>query len=72
MLTASEHSVGYTCGRCSTVVLHADEGQVHGILIRCTNCGTYNSMKALAASIWRRLFISNQACAMSAFGTKRT
>ena len=46
VLTASEHSVDYTCGRCGTVLLHADEGQVHGILIRCTNCGTYNSMEA--------------------------
>jgi hypothetical protein len=33
---ASEHSVDYTCGRCSTVLLHADEGQVHGVLIHCT------------------------------------
>ena len=46
VLTASEHSVDYTCGRCGTGLLHADEGQVHGILIRCTNCGTYNSMEA--------------------------
>ena len=29
VLKASEHSVDYTCGRCSTALLHADEGQVH-------------------------------------------
>jgi DNA-directed RNA polymerase subunit RPC12/RpoP len=46
VLKASEHSVDYTCGRCATVLLHADEGQVHGILIRCTNCGSYNSTDA--------------------------
>jgi DNA-directed RNA polymerase subunit RPC12/RpoP len=46
VLRASEHSVDYTCGRCGTVLLHADEGQVHGILIRCTNCGSYNSTDA--------------------------
>ena len=27
----------------ATILLHADEGQVHGVLIRCTNCGSYNS-----------------------------
>jgi predicted RNA-binding Zn-ribbon protein involved in translation (DUF1610 family) len=43
VLKASEHSVDFTCGRCGAVLLHADEGQVHGILIRCTNCESYNS-----------------------------
>ena len=46
VLMASEHSVDYTCGRCSTALLHADEGQVHGVLIHCTNCGSYNSTDA--------------------------
>ena len=46
VLMASEHSVDYTCGRCATVLLHADEGQVHGVLIRCTNCGSCNSTDA--------------------------
>lgn len=46
VLVASEHSVDYTCGRCGIILMHADEGQVHGVLIRCTNCGTYNSMEA--------------------------
>ena len=27
VLTASEHSVDYTCGRCGTVLLHADEAK---------------------------------------------
>ena len=43
VLIASNHSVDYACERCSTVLLHAEEGQVHGVLIRCTQCGTYNS-----------------------------
>ena len=30
----------------NTVVLHANEGQVRGFLIRCTNCGSYNSTEA--------------------------
>jgi DNA-directed RNA polymerase subunit RPC12/RpoP len=44
VLIASDHSVDYTCGRCSTILLHAEEDQVRGFLIRCTSCGTYNSM----------------------------
>jgi hypothetical protein len=43
MLVASDHSVDYTWGRCDTILLHAEENQVHGVLIHCTNCGSYNS-----------------------------
>ena len=43
VLVASDHSVDYTCGRCGTILLHAEENQVHGVLINCTNCGSYNS-----------------------------
>jgi DNA-directed RNA polymerase subunit RPC12/RpoP len=46
VLRASDHSVDYTCGRCGTILLHAEENQVHGILIRCVNCGSYNSTDA--------------------------
>jgi len=42
VLVASTHTVDYTCGYCGTVLMHADEGQVHGLLIRCTSCGSYN------------------------------
>jgi hypothetical protein len=30
-----------------TTLLHAEEDQVHGVLIRCTQCGTYNSTDAV-------------------------
>ena len=46
VLVASEHSVDYVCGRCAVVLLHADEGQVHGVLIHCTECGSYNLTEA--------------------------
>jgi len=46
VLMASEHSVNYTCGRCAAVLLHADEGQIHGVLIRYTKCGSYNLTEA--------------------------
>jgi hypothetical protein len=29
-----------------SILLHADEGQVHGVLIRCRNCGSYNATEA--------------------------
>ena len=42
-LTASHHTVDYTCAGCGEVLLHAEEDQVHNLLIRCTKCGCYNS-----------------------------
>ena len=43
ILIASTHTVDYTCEKCGTVLLHADDGQVHNLKILCTNCGSYNS-----------------------------
>jgi DNA-directed RNA polymerase subunit RPC12/RpoP len=43
VLNASDHTVDYSCGQCETVLMHADEGQVHNLTIRCTNCGSYNT-----------------------------
>ena len=47
-----EHSVDYTCGRCGTVLLHADAGQVHG-----QNADRIIRRKTSGLS-WRPLFIS--------------
>jgi DNA-directed RNA polymerase subunit RPC12/RpoP len=41
-LIASDHSVDYVCGRCEAILLHADHDQVHGVLIHCKECGSYN------------------------------
>ena len=43
VLIASEHSVDYTCGNCGAILLHAELDQIHGILIHCKNCGSYNT-----------------------------
>ena len=43
VLQASDHSVDYTCGHCGATLLHADEHQVHGVMICCTKCGSYNA-----------------------------
>ena len=42
VIRLSDQSVDYTCGRCGTVLVHAEDGQVHGLIIQCTDCGTYN------------------------------
>jgi DNA-directed RNA polymerase subunit RPC12/RpoP len=46
VLMASDHSVDYTCGHCGTILLHASEDQVHGLLIHCRQCGSYNATEA--------------------------
>jgi hypothetical protein len=46
ILIASDHTTDFLCGRCSTVLLHAEEHQVHGLTIRCTECGTFNTTDA--------------------------
>jgi hypothetical protein len=43
VLIASVHTVNYCCGNCSTVLMHAERGQVHNLLIKCNECGSYNS-----------------------------
>ena len=42
VLIASNHTIDYQCGNCETVLLHAEEGQVKNLVIRCRECGTYN------------------------------
>jgi predicted RNA-binding Zn-ribbon protein involved in translation (DUF1610 family) len=43
VLSASSHPIEFQCGNCGTVLLHAADGQVHGVLIHCTNCGATNT-----------------------------
>ena len=42
ILNASDHTVDFTCGNCGTVLLYAEEGQVHNVTILCAACGSYN------------------------------
>ena len=41
VLVASTHTVDYCCGSCGAVLMHADDGQVHNLLIHCTWCKNY-------------------------------
>ena len=43
VLIASTHTVDYICGDCGVVLMHAEQGQVHNLVIHCTECGSYNS-----------------------------
>ncbi|MPZ40905.1 MAG: hypothetical protein GEU95_23200 [Rhizobiales bacterium] len=43
VLNATDHTVEHTCGRCDATLLHAEAGQVHNLIIRCTLCGSYNT-----------------------------
>ncbi|MET0671773.1 MAG: hypothetical protein ABWY66_17415 [Xanthobacteraceae bacterium] len=43
VLIASTHTVDYTCGHCDAVLMHAEHGQVHNLVIHCVACGSYNT-----------------------------
>ena len=43
ILIASSHTIAYCCGNCGAVLLHAEDGQVHNLIIRCTCCEAFNS-----------------------------
>jgi DNA-directed RNA polymerase subunit RPC12/RpoP len=44
LIVASQHSAGdYTCGKCGTPLLQANDRGALKLLIRCTDCGVYNS-----------------------------
>jgi len=44
VIVTSTHSTDYTCGYCGTALVHADEGQLRNLLIRCSKCGSYNKL----------------------------
>jgi hypothetical protein len=46
IIVASDQSVDYTCGSCGTVLLHAEDGQIHGLTIHCAQCASCNSTDA--------------------------
>jgi predicted RNA-binding Zn-ribbon protein involved in translation (DUF1610 family) len=43
ILLASTHTIDFTCGACGTILMHADHGQVHSLVIHCRSCGAYNA-----------------------------
>jgi hypothetical protein len=43
VLVASSHTIDFLCGNCGTVLMHAEDDQVHGLFIHCTQCGACNA-----------------------------
>jgi hypothetical protein len=43
VLVASSHTIDFLCGKCATVLMHAEDDQVHGLFIHCTRCGACNA-----------------------------
>jgi len=43
VMIASTHTINYCCGNCSTVLMHAERDQVHNLIIKCNECGSYNT-----------------------------
>jgi predicted RNA-binding Zn-ribbon protein involved in translation (DUF1610 family) len=43
ILVASSHTIDFLCGNCGTILMHAEDDQVHGLFIHCTQCGACNA-----------------------------
>lgn len=43
VLVASTNTVDYVCADCGAVLMHAEPGQVHNLVILCRGCGSYNA-----------------------------
>jgi hypothetical protein len=43
VLVASSHTIDFLCGNCDAVLMHAEDNQVHGLFIHCTQCGACNA-----------------------------
>jgi hypothetical protein len=43
VLVASSNTIDFLCGNCGTVLMHAEDDQVHGLFIHCIRCGACNA-----------------------------
>jgi predicted RNA-binding Zn-ribbon protein involved in translation (DUF1610 family) len=43
ILRANTHTIDFTCSTCGVVLMHAEQGQVHNLMIHCMKCGAFNS-----------------------------
>jgi hypothetical protein len=61
VLIASDHSVDYTCGRCSTILLHAEEGQVRGFASAADTADpNLKTRLTHLAAVWTQLAIDRE------------
>jgi predicted RNA-binding Zn-ribbon protein involved in translation (DUF1610 family) len=43
-ITVSANTNHYLCGHCGTLLVIADNGQLHGLTVQCRKCGHYNAV----------------------------
>ncbi len=43
-ITVSANTNHYLCGSCGTLLVIADAGQLHGLVVQCRECGHYNAV----------------------------
>jgi hypothetical protein len=43
-ITVSANTNYYLCGHCGTLLVIADVGQLHGLVVQCRECGHYNAV----------------------------
>jgi DNA-directed RNA polymerase subunit RPC12/RpoP len=43
-ITVSANTNHYLCGHCGTLLAVADADQLHGLVVRCRECGSYNAV----------------------------
>jgi hypothetical protein len=43
ILVASSHTIDFLCGNRGTILMHAEDDQVHGLFIHCTQCEACNA-----------------------------
>jgi hypothetical protein len=54
--SSRRHSVDYLCGNCGTILLHAEDGLAHNLIILCTECGARNSSDAPTVPVAADIF----------------
>jgi hypothetical protein len=43
-VVASDQSNHYLCGHCGTLLVVAESNQLHGLVVRCRECGSHNAV----------------------------
>jgi RNase P subunit RPR2 len=44
-ITVTPDTNRYLCGDCGTPLVIAEDGEVHGLIVRCRECGRYNEVE---------------------------
>jgi DNA-directed RNA polymerase subunit RPC12/RpoP len=43
-IVTSDQSNQYVCGHCGTLLVIAEDDQLHGLVVQCRECGSYNAV----------------------------